>query len=87
MEIWEVVGVDTQAQINIKAEGKIIRGVKWFLVGDAPDQSGRYLGRQVREQFVSNERLGTLGVVPKPGDLITMYFNRFGDIAKVEIAK
>lgn len=85
MEVWEVVGVDTNAQMNIKAENKIIRGVKWMLVGDAPDNSGRYRGRVVREQFISNERLAALGVQPLPGDIITMYFNRFGDVAKVEV--
>ena len=86
METWTVVGVDTQCSITIKAEGKQIRGVKWFLIGDAPDNSGRYLGQQVREQFVSNERLAALNVAPKPGETITIHFNRFGDIAKVEVA-
>ena len=87
MEVWEVIGVDTNAQVNIKAENKLIRGIKLFLVGDAPDNSGRYRGRQCREQFISNERLAALNVQPMPGDMITIYFNRFGDLAKIEIAK
>lgn len=87
MEVWEVIGVDTNAQVNIKAENKVIRGIKLFLVGDAPDQSGRYRGRQCRDQFISNERLAALNVQPMPGDTITIYFNRFGDLAKIEIAK
>lgn len=88
METWEVVGVDTNAEINIKAEGKLIRGVKLFLIGDAPDDGkGRYRGRIVRDQFLSNERLGALGVQPLPGDLITLYFNRYGDIVKIEVEK
>ena len=86
MEIWEVVGIDTQAQLNFKAECRIIRGVKWMLLGDAPDDSGRYRGKVVREQFISNERLSALGVTPVPGDTIVMYFNRFGDVAMVEVA-
>lgn len=86
MENWEVVGVDTKAEITIKAEGKLIRGVKLFLIGDAPEDRGeRYLGKIAREQFLSNERLGALGVAPKPGDLITIYFNRYGDVAKIEV--
>lgn len=87
MEIWEVIGVDTNAQVNIKAEGKTFRGVKLFLVGDAPDENGRYRGKVCREQFLSNERLQQLKVAPQPGDLITIYFNRFGDVAKIDIAK
>lgn len=87
MEVWEVIGVDTNAQVNIKAENKIIRGIKLFLVGDAPDNSGRYRGRQCRDQFISNERLAALNVQPLPGDTITIFFNRFGDLAKIEIAK
>ena len=87
METWEVVGVDTNAQVNIKAEGKTIRGVKLFLVGDAPAENGRYRGRICREQFLSNERLDQLKVTPQPGDIITMFFNRFGDVAKIDVVK
>lgn len=88
METWEVVGVDANCQLTIKAENKVIRGVKLYLIGDAPDDaSGRYLGKICREQFLSNDRLGTLGVEPLPGDLITLYFNRYGDIVKIEVAK
>ena len=77
MEVWEVIGVDTNAQVNIKAENRTFRGVKLFLVGDAPDENGRYRGKVCREQFLSNERLQQLKVAPQPGDLITIYFNRF----------
>lgn len=87
MEIWEVVGVDTNAQVNIKAEGKIIRGVKLYLVGDPAENDGRIRGRVCREQFLSNERLAKLGVQPMPGDTIKLYFNRFGDVCAVELAK
>lgn len=87
MEVWEVVGVDTQAQMNFKTENRVINGVKWMLVGDAPaDQNGRFRGSVVREQFISNERLRSLNVAPVPGDIITIYFNRYGDVAKVDIA-
>lgn len=87
METWEVVGVDTNAQVTIKAENKTFRGIKLFLLGDAPDENGRYRGRVCREQFLSNERLQQLRVAPQPGDLITIYFNRFGDVAKIEVVK
>lgn len=86
METWEVVGVDTQSVITIKSEGKQIRGIKLFLEGDAPtDDRGRYLGRVCREQFISNDRLGRLGVQPMPGDIVTLYFNRYGDLEKVDV--
>ena len=85
MEIWTVVGVDTKAKIQFKTEGREVNGVRWMLVGDAPQKGNRYLGQIVKDQFVSNERLAALNVAPKPGDEITIYFNRYGDIAKVEI--
>ena len=87
MEIWEVVGVDTKAVIKFN-DGRSVDGARWYLVGEAPDDNrGRYIGRVVKDQFVSNERLHTLGVLPQPGDVITLYFNRYGDIAKVEVSK
>ena len=86
MEIWEVVGVDTRSVINIKAEGKKISGLKLFLVGDAPtDERGRYLGRVAREQFISSDRLARLGVEPMPGDIITLHFNRYGDLERMDV--
>lgn len=86
MEIWEIVGVDTRAEVNIKAENKVIKGVKWYMVGDAPAADGRFLGRVTRDQFISNERLAQLNVAPKPGQTVTLYFNRYGDIVKVDVA-
>ena len=86
MEVWEVVGVDTKAQIKFQ-DGRTVIGVRWHLVGEAPAEQQRYLGKVVKDQFVSNERMAALNVAPKPGDLITLYFNRYGDIAKVEIAQ
>lgn len=86
MEIWEVVGVDTKTSIKFQ-DGRTVNGVRWHLVGDAPADPERYRGKVVKDQFVSNERLAALGVAPLPGDVITLYFNRYGDIAKVEVAK
>ena len=87
MEIWEVVGVDTNAQIKFN-DGRTVTGIRWHLVGDAPrdlKNPGRYLGRVVKDQFISNERINALGVAPKPGDVITLLFNRYGDICDVRI--
>lgn len=84
MEVWKIVGVDTKAQIKFN-DGRTVNGVRWHMIGEAPADPGRYLGDVVKDQFVSNERMASLNVAPKPGDLIVMYFNRYGDIAKVEI--
>lgn len=87
MEEWDILGVDTKAQVSFNDPGgkRTVNGVRWHMVGDAPDNTGRYLGKVVKDQFISNERLAALNVAPKPGDHIIMYFNRFGDIAKVEV--
>ena len=84
MELWEVVGVDTKAKIKFN-DGREVQGVRWHLVGEAPNEGNRYLGKVVKDQFVSNERLAALNVAPKPGEQIMLYFNRYGDIAKVEV--
>lgn len=87
MEQWTILGVDTNATIKFN-DGRSVDGVRWHMVGEAPDQpKGRYLGKVVKDQFVSHERIKALGVEPMPGDEIIMYFNRYGDIAKVEIIK
>lgn len=85
METWEVVGVDMNATIKFN-DGRTVQGVRWHLVGDAPADPRRYIGKVVKDQFVSNERLAALGVTPHPGNIVTLYFNRYGDIAKVVVA-
>ncbi len=84
MEAWEILGVDMKAQIKFN-DGRTVNGVRWHLVGDAPADPQRYMGQVVKDQFISNERLAALNVAPKPGDKIVMFFNRYGDIAKVEV--
>lgn len=88
MEEFEVVGVDTQAYRTIQSDGgKKVHGVSWMLLGNPPEDAapGRYLGRYVREQFVSNERLQKLQVEPMPGDKIILIYNRWGDLARVDV--
>lgn len=88
MEHWEVIGVDMKAQVSFNDPGgkRTVNGVRWHLISDDPLDPQKYLGRMVKDQFISNERLATLNITPKPGDHIVMYFNRFGDIAKVDPA-
>lgn len=85
MEVWQVIGVDTRAKVNIKSEGRQYDGITLYLLGEAPDTSGRYRGKVCREQFVSNERLSAINVSPMPGDTITIYFNRYGSICNIVI--
>lgn len=87
METWEVIAVDTNHVINIKAEGKKIPGIK-LLLRDPNTPAGdrnRFLGFAWIEQFISNERLAMLKVSPMPGDLISLVFNRYGDIVELKI--
>ena len=87
MEHWEVVGVDMKAAVSFNdAAGKrTVNGIRWHLIGDAPNDPQKYMGKIVKDQFISNERFATLNVAPKPGDKIIIYFNRFGDISQVDI--
>ena len=86
MEIWEVIGVDTNAVRTIKAENKKVYGIALQMIGDVPAaDKQRFIGRVVREQFISNERRARLGVEPMPGDNITLLFNRWGDIEDIKI--
>lgn len=87
MECWEVVGVckDAVVSFNDPDGKKKVRGVRWYLVSDDDLDKNLFLGRMVKDQFISNERFHTLNVAPQPGDHIVMYFNRFGDIQRVEI--
>ena len=88
METWEVVAVDKNSVMRFKTENKEISGVRLLLKGTEPagGERDRYLGFNWHDQFISNDRLAKLDVAPKPGDVITLYFNRYGDIAKVEVA-
>lgn len=88
METWEVIAVDKNSIMRFKNEGKEIRGVRLLLRGSesAGGANDRYLGFNWHDQFISNERLQTLGVAPQPGDVINIHFNRYGDIIKIDAA-
>ena len=87
MENWEILAVDTNCVITIKAEGKKIPGIK-LLLKDPTAPAGerdRFRGFVWIEQFISNERLAMLKVTPLPGDHISLVFNRHGDIVELKI--
>ena len=85
MDQWEVVCVDKKARMRIREENKTYEGVRWLLKAmDWPED--QFIGYAWKDQFVSNERLAKLQVAPKPGDIITLYFDRAGAICKVDVA-
>lgn len=85
MEQWEVVCVDKAARMRIREENKVYDGVRWLLKALEWNED-QFLGYAWKDQFISNERLAKLQVAPKPGDIITLYFDRAGSICKVDVA-
>ena len=85
MEQWEVVCVDKAARMRIREENKVYDGVRWLLKA-LEWKEDQFLGYAWKDQFISNERLAKLQVAPKPGDIITLYFDRAGSICKVDVA-
>ena len=84
MEQWIVVCVDMKARMRIREENKQYEGVRWLLQSPSSDPQ-QFLGFAWKDQFVSNERLARLAVSPRPGDHITLYFDRSGAICKVDV--
>lgn len=84
MEEWIVMCVDMKARMRIREENKQYEGVRWLLKAPYSDPQ-QFLGFAWKDQFVSNERLARLGVSPRPGDSITLYFDRSGSICKVDV--
>ena len=85
MEEWEVLCVDKTAKMRIREENKVYEGVRWLLKATSYDED-QFLGFAWKDQFISNDRLRKLNVAPKPGDIITLYFDRSGAICKVDVA-
>ena len=87
METWKVLAVDRKAVIKFKNEGKEIPGVRLLLQGAEPafGADDRYIGFNWHDQFISYERVKKLGVEPMPGDVVQLYFNRYGDIEEIKI--
>lgn len=84
METWEVLCVDKNAKMRIREENKMYEGVRWLLKALDFKQDD-FLGFAWKDQFISNERLAKLGVAPRPGDVIVLYFDRSGSICKVDV--
>ena len=89
MEKWKVIAADKQAEVKIREENKVYKGIRYLLQGDEPatEKDDRWACFNWREQFISMERLTKLGVIPVPGDTIKLYFDRFGAIDDIVVAE
>lgn len=88
MEIWTVVGVDTQATETIKSTGEKISGYKLHVYGSNfdPDQLQRYLGDCVSVVFVPSSFSKRNSYCPQIGERIRVAYDRWGRIAVLEPA-
>ena len=84
MEVWEIVGIELNAKFK-GDDGQIVPGIRLHLAGD-PEPGAGITGRQVRNQFISNQAVSKHNIKPEIGKMITFMFNRFGNICKVEVS-
>lgn len=84
MEIWEIVGIELNAKFK-GDDNVIVPGIRLHLAGD-PELGSGISGRQVRNQFISNNALSKHNISPEVGKTITFMFNRFGNICSAEVS-
>lgn len=84
MEIWEIIGIEFNAKFK-GDDGSVVPGIRLHLAGE-PDPGAGITGRQVRNQFISNNAMQKHDLKPEVGKTITFEFNRFGNICKAEVS-
>lgn len=84
MEVWKIVGIEHNAKFK-GDDGQIVIGIRLHLVGD-PEPGSGITGKQVRNQFISNQALAKHQLQPEIDKTITFEFNRFGNICRVEVS-
>lgn len=84
MEIWEVVGVEQNAKFK-GDNGELVAGIRLHLMGECEPGSG-VTGKQVRNQFISNQAVQKHQIRVQPGNIIKFEFNRYGNICRVEVS-
>ena len=80
MEVWYVIGIKKNHEFKGN-DGERVRGQLLFLANDAAPGSG-VEGQYCREQFVSER----VHLNAKVGDVIEIYFNRYGRIDNIKVA-
>lgn len=84
MEVWEIVGIEFNARFK-GDDGSVVAGIRLHLAGD-PDPGTNITGKQVRNQFISDQAVAKHQIKPEIGKTIVFQFNRFGNICKVEVS-
>ena len=84
MEIWEIVGIEFNAKFK-GDDGSVVAGIRLHLAGD-PELGSGVTGRQVRNQFISNNAMTKHDLKPEVGKTITFEFNRFGNICAAKVS-
>lgn len=84
MEIWEIVGIEFNAKFK-GDDGSVVAGIRLHLAGD-PEPGSGVTGRQVRNQFISNNAMAKHDLKPEVGKTITFEFNRFGNICCAKVS-
>lgn len=84
MEVWEVVGIEQNAKFK-GDNGELVAGIRLHLVGGCELGSG-VIGKQVRNQFISNQAVQKHQIQVQPGNIIKFEFNRYGNICRVEVS-
>lgn len=84
MEIWEIIGIEFNAKFK-GDDGVLVPGIRLHLVGD-PEPGSGVTGRQVRNQFISNNAIQKHNLKAEIGKTITFMFNRFGNICSAEVS-
>ena len=84
MEIWEVVGIEQNAKFK-GDNGELVAGIRLHLLGECEPGAG-VIGKQVRNQFISNQAVQKHQIKVQPGNIIKFEFNRYGNICRVEVS-
>ena len=84
MEIWQIVGIEFNSKFK-GDDGSLVSGIRLHLIGE-PEPGTGVTGKQVRNQFISNQSVTKHDIKPEIGKTITFEFNRFGNICKVEVS-
>lgn len=87
MEKWHVLAIDTDYAFKSRTDNSKVHGVRWLLTpltNECTDRT-RFRGFAWHEQFLSDDRVNNLKILPQVGDDIVLIFDRSGGIADVQI--
>ena len=87
MEKWHVLAVDTDYEFKSRTDNSKVHGVRWLLtpITNETNDRTRFRGLEWMEQFLRDERVSNLKILPQPGDNILLIFDRSGGISDVQL--